>query len=292
MNIKFANAAPPNAAMLVEKAYVWTEIADETFDVAISGQVFEHVEYFWVTLLELRRILKPGGILVMTAPSHWPEHRAPYDCYRFYGDGLYAMAKYIGFEVVYAYAEHEPFVGRRECDAILVAKKPLVENKRNDLYKKAHAALLELLPDDFTIEASRNKPTFQSSHSKKWETPEYCSVAGNAVSGIVTGNYSFHTEFDINPWWLVDLLAIMPITKIEVFNRRSGEERAYDIDILVSNDFLSWEVIHSNKAPFGGAYDGNILIYKANNIKARYVRIQKRSEGYLHLDQLKVFSSL
>lgn len=63
-------------------------------DLVISGQAFEHIEFFWMTWIEMLRILKPGGRIFLIAPSRGPEHRYPQDCWRFYPDGYRALAKF------------------------------------------------------------------------------------------------------------------------------------------------------------------------------------------------------
>lgn len=80
--------------------YRWKEIEDESFDLVISGQVFEHIEFPWLTILEMRRVLKKNGLICIIAPSRGPEHRYPVDCWRYYPDGFNALAKWAGLEVV------------------------------------------------------------------------------------------------------------------------------------------------------------------------------------------------
>ena len=65
----------------------------ESVDVIVSGQAFEHVEFFWLSFAEMLRVLKPGGMIFLIAPSRGPEHRYPQDCWRFYPDGYRALAK-------------------------------------------------------------------------------------------------------------------------------------------------------------------------------------------------------
>ena len=52
---------------------------NNSFDIVISTQVFEHVEYPEKLLKEIFRVLKNGGILFLTMPFVWPEHEIPYD---------------------------------------------------------------------------------------------------------------------------------------------------------------------------------------------------------------------
>jgi SAM-dependent methyltransferase len=78
------------------------------FDVVVSGQAFEHVEFFWLTWLEMARLIKPGGLILLIAPSRGPEHRYPVDCWRFYPDGYAALARYAGLELIEAGTDWAP----------------------------------------------------------------------------------------------------------------------------------------------------------------------------------------
>lgn len=75
-------------------------LRSRSVDLVISGQAFEHVEFFWQTWLEMIRILKPGGMIFLIAPSRGPEHRYPQDCWRFYPDGYRALAKFGNCELI------------------------------------------------------------------------------------------------------------------------------------------------------------------------------------------------
>jgi len=83
-------------------------ISDESFDVIISGQAFEHIDFFWVTFKEMARVLKPVGMIFLIAPSRGPEHRYPVDCWRFYPDGFHALAKWAGVELISAETDWQP----------------------------------------------------------------------------------------------------------------------------------------------------------------------------------------
>ena len=54
--------AGPNVDLIPEEPYYWDEIASGSYDVVISGQAYEHTEFFWLTQLEISRVLKVGGI--------------------------------------------------------------------------------------------------------------------------------------------------------------------------------------------------------------------------------------
>jgi len=68
--------------------------ADHSVDIIISGQAFEHIEYFWLLFEEMSRVLSHDGWLFLIAPSAGPIHQYPVDCYRFYPDAFYALARY------------------------------------------------------------------------------------------------------------------------------------------------------------------------------------------------------
>ncbi|MBN1638297.1 MAG: methyltransferase domain-containing protein [Ignavibacteriales bacterium] len=101
-------ASGPGVDIVIKRVYFWDGIPSNSFDVVISGQTFEHSEYFWLSILEIRRILKYGGLCCIIAPSSGPEHRYPVDCYRFYTDGIKAIAKFAGLNILEAETEWEP----------------------------------------------------------------------------------------------------------------------------------------------------------------------------------------
>lgn len=43
---------------------------NERFDVVLCNAVLEHDKYFWKTLAEIKRVTKPGGIIVIGAPGY------------------------------------------------------------------------------------------------------------------------------------------------------------------------------------------------------------------------------
>ncbi len=92
-----------NVSVVVKDIYNWKELKTQSFNVVISGQALEHVEYVWVTMFEIARVLKKGGLCCIVVPSSGPEHRFPLDCYRFFPDGIKALAAFVGLEIVESY---------------------------------------------------------------------------------------------------------------------------------------------------------------------------------------------
>jgi len=113
--------AGDNVDHVLDKEYEW-DIGSDSCDVLISGQCLEHVEYPWLTMKEMARVLKPGGIMCIIVPSAGREHRHPVDCYRFLPDGMKALAKLIGVDVVKC--EYPPLSDRKWKDTLLIARKP------------------------------------------------------------------------------------------------------------------------------------------------------------------------
>ena len=75
-------------------------IKDNTYDIVFSAQVFEHVADIERWMKELKRVTKPGGLIVTISPVSWPYHLAPIDCWRLYPEAFKVVAEHIGMEVV------------------------------------------------------------------------------------------------------------------------------------------------------------------------------------------------
>lgn len=97
----------PNVDVVLSSPYR-LPFQSHSVDVIVSGQAFEHIEFFWLTWLEMTRVLKPGGLIFLVAPSRGPEHRYPQDCWRFYPDGYRALASFGGLELISAETDWEP----------------------------------------------------------------------------------------------------------------------------------------------------------------------------------------
>ncbi|MEE2658584.1 MAG: methyltransferase domain-containing protein [Candidatus Latescibacterota bacterium] len=72
---------------------------DNRFDTVVSFQVLEHVPEPGLMMMEMARVLRPGGALVVTAPHIWGVHEEPHDYYRFTPHGLQYLAEGSGLMV-------------------------------------------------------------------------------------------------------------------------------------------------------------------------------------------------
>lgn len=69
---------------------IWRiEERDAMFDAVLCAEVIEHVPYPIETIRELARLLKPGGTLILTAPSNSLRHMDPYFFYAGFSDRFY-----------------------------------------------------------------------------------------------------------------------------------------------------------------------------------------------------------
>jgi len=124
-------SAGDNVDIVVDNPYFWSKIDTESFDVVISGQAFEHIEFIWATMAEIARVLKKDGLSCIIAPHGFPEHRYPVDCYRFFSDGMVALARYVKFDILHASTNCAPldsnltqWYSKFDADTMVIAKKP------------------------------------------------------------------------------------------------------------------------------------------------------------------------
>jgi SAM-dependent methyltransferase len=74
--------------------------ADAQYDSVLCNQVLEHVfnpDHF---LLEINRVLKPNGKLLLSVPFVWDEHEQPHDFARYSSFGLCALLEKNGFKII------------------------------------------------------------------------------------------------------------------------------------------------------------------------------------------------
>ena len=72
-------------------------VEDESFDAVLFTEVLEHTPNPGEVLVELHRVLRPGGRLFMTTPFVWELHEAPFDFFRYTAWGLDKLARDAGF---------------------------------------------------------------------------------------------------------------------------------------------------------------------------------------------------
>lgn len=80
----------PNVNVLTDIHTLSETLLPESFDFVICLDVLEHVQSPWVAARQLFKMLKPGGILLLTTPFNYRLHAnsLAHDYWRFTADGL------------------------------------------------------------------------------------------------------------------------------------------------------------------------------------------------------------
>ena len=137
-----------------------------------------------------------------------------------------------------------------------------------------------------------------SSKTKAGSVPTWADAAG-AVDGVKDGKYAFHTGYEANPWWQVDLGKEVKLDRIVVYNRLDyapGLHNADNILILLSSDGQNWRQCYDNKGiHFGGISGAKPLEvrFEEQQPVARYVRLQIPSSQpiFFHLDEVEIYGA-
>jgi len=74
-------------------------VKDNCFDLVVCTQVLEHVRNPQQAVDEIYRVLKPGGIVILTTNFHYGLHGAPHDYFRFSRYALDHLFQQSGFEI-------------------------------------------------------------------------------------------------------------------------------------------------------------------------------------------------
>lgn len=74
---------------------------DNTYDAILCTQVLEHVEFPQKVIDEFYRILKPEGMLFLSAPQGARVHGEPYHFFNFTKYGLASLFKQSGFDIIF-----------------------------------------------------------------------------------------------------------------------------------------------------------------------------------------------
>lgn len=101
-----------NIDLVMDKPYR-IPLKSTSIDIVLSGQVFEHVPFFWASLLEIARVMKPEAYFFLTVPSRGHMH-STYDCWRIYPDGLRAMGAWSRLTLREAFTDFPPQIRTAE----------------------------------------------------------------------------------------------------------------------------------------------------------------------------------
>jgi SAM-dependent methyltransferase len=92
-----ADLAPEHAELdVLLDATAGLPFSSNSFDTVFCCSVLEHTRAPWRVFPEVHRILRPGGVLVLSVPFVFYLHGAPYDYYRFTAEGIHVLAEDAG----------------------------------------------------------------------------------------------------------------------------------------------------------------------------------------------------
>jgi hypothetical protein len=152
------------------------------------------------------------------------------------------------------------------------------------------------VPLDLTLpNLALNKRATQSSLSQWSRGSTAEQDAANAVSGNPSGD-GFHTDNDLNPWWMVDLGSTAKLQFVRIFNRERVpdwiQQRANPLVVEVSYDAEQWLTLFrtGRGQVFGGYSGGHPLVWSTEQpVEARYVRVSIPRQEYLHLAEVEIY---
>ena len=138
------------------------------------------------------------------------------------------------------------------------------------------------------------KPSRQSSLFSEAQVKLKGRVQGHANDGFRTGTFGFHTAFEDEPWWAVDLLERYVIKAVHIYNRIDDPAlavRARHIAIEISSTGSIWTEVYAHKgAPAFQGTNGRPLVVAFDKVVvARHLRIISRTKTFLHLDEVEVY---
>ena len=91
---------PGNNVDIIAEPYRLSRSIDKLYDVAICGNVIEHVARLETFFIDLAHCIKHGGLLCVVTPTDIHEHRHPLDCWRILPDGLRHLLDVSSFDVL------------------------------------------------------------------------------------------------------------------------------------------------------------------------------------------------
>lgn len=206
-----------NVDIVLKNMYNWSEIESDSYDVLVCGQVFEHVEYFWVTIMEIARIIKENGLCCIIAPSAGIEHRYPVDCWRYYPDGFRAMAKYAGLEVLDVYTQWDnvnfPDGSGFWKDSVLICRKPVMSVEQRQLFKYRNT-LSKLLAESVNLHVFELKENGNIINYDR----ELITAVKNIENNVqVEESFKIFDKYDVD--MIIEVInAILLKDKVEIFN--------------------------------------------------------------------------
>lgn len=121
---------------------------DKEFDCAMATEVLEHCPDPEVTLGEVARVLKQGGLFFFTVPFLWPLHDAPHDEYRYTPWSLERHLHNSGFEDINLRPTEGWDAALAQAIGLWVRRRPMKDSHRRWLSRAIFPAYKWLIKKD------------------------------------------------------------------------------------------------------------------------------------------------
>jgi len=141
-----------------------------------------------------------------------------------------------------------------------------------------------------THDLARNKPALTSSTCQWSRAPGPQCDARGAVTFSLAEDFGFHTDEEMQPWWMVDLGGEAVIDEIRITNRAALGERFVTFIAETSLTGATWTMRHAKLTPEAVSSDPDqpYKIVFPEPLVARYVRLKLLGWGILHLRRVQV----
>lgn len=109
---------------IVMPAFYSIPIKDNFYDLVVSGQTLEHVFNPFKLVLEMTRVLKSSGHIIIIVPSSGPRHDTT-DCWRFMDDAFKGIAEECELQIIANWVDRENKNDRSDKwqDNVFIGKK-------------------------------------------------------------------------------------------------------------------------------------------------------------------------
>jgi SAM-dependent methyltransferase len=122
-----------------------------TIDAVVIVETLEHVPNPAQAIAEAYRVLKPGGIIVGSAPLTWPVHGDPHDYFRFTADGLrQLLSPFTGSDV-------HPIGNHLSCAWAILASRSRVLRVLNPLMRQLGTRGDDRCPEGYVFTARKRR---------------------------------------------------------------------------------------------------------------------------------------
>jgi len=154
-------------------------LEDASVDCVMATEFFEHVPSPETILAEVRRILKPEGILFFTVPFLWPLHTMPFDEYRHTPFSLERIFRNSGFHEVDIQALGGWDASLAQMIGLWVKRRPMSEQSRKDF----SGTLFPFYRDLLKFESQGHPPTYEEMSKDSMMITGLTGIARKPASG-------------------------------------------------------------------------------------------------------------